>query len=176
MDLRRLCAAILCLNSIVVVFFNHPATVTASDIVNDDDSAPKKPGCDNDFVLVKVQTWVDGRENAEFVGVGARFGTTVVSKEKNAIQTRLTLSDPRYCCSPPKNKFSGDVVMVDRGQCKFTTKANVAEAAGASAVLIVNNQKAGSLYGAPEPAISQSVEEITKLALPGHLSNFSLLL
>lgn len=31
--------------------------------------------------------------------------------------------------------------MVDRGNCKFTTKANFAEAAGASAVLIVNNQK-----------------------------------
>lgn len=31
--------------------------------------------------------------------------------------------------------------MVDRGNCKFTAKANFAEAAGASAVLIVNNQK-----------------------------------
>lgn len=31
--------------------------------------------------------------------------------------------------------------MVDRGHCKFTTKANNAEAAGASAILIVNNQK-----------------------------------
>lgn len=31
--------------------------------------------------------------------------------------------------------------MVDRGNCKFTAKANYAEAAGASAVLIINNQK-----------------------------------
>lgn len=31
--------------------------------------------------------------------------------------------------------------MVDRGNCKFTTKANIAEAAGASALLIINNQK-----------------------------------
>lgn len=31
--------------------------------------------------------------------------------------------------------------MVHRGNCRFTTKANVAEAAGASAVLIINNQK-----------------------------------
>lgn len=31
--------------------------------------------------------------------------------------------------------------MVDRGKCKFTTKANIAQAAGASAVLIINNQK-----------------------------------
>ena len=53
---------------------------------------------------VKVQTWVDGVEASEFVGVGARFGTTIASKEKNAQQTRLILSDPRDCCSKPKKK------------------------------------------------------------------------
>lgn len=38
-------------------------------------------------------------------------------------------------------QLTGDVLMVDRGNCKFTVKANFAEAAGASAVLIINNQK-----------------------------------
>jgi hypothetical protein len=51
-----------------------------------------------------VQTWVNGVEDAEFVGVGARFGRTIVSKEKNAKHTPLILSDPRDCCSPPMNK------------------------------------------------------------------------
>nr|GFA99846.1 signal peptide peptidase-like 2 [Tanacetum cinerariifolium] len=91
--------------------------------------------------VVKVQTWVNGVEGPEFVGVGARFGTTIVSKEKNANQTRLTQSDPRDCCSPPRKKLTGDVIMVTRGRCKFTTKANIAQAAGASAVLIINNQR-----------------------------------
>ncbi|KAH9775483.1 Signal peptide peptidase-like 2 [Citrus sinensis] len=125
----------------VVSLVCYPASVTAGDIVHDDDLAPKKPGCENDFVLVKVQTWIDGIENEEFVGVGARFGTTIVSKEKNANQIHLTLSHPRDCCSMPKHKYAGDVIMVDRGNCKFTTKANIAEAAGASALLIINNQK-----------------------------------
>lgn len=53
---------------------------------------------------VKVQTWVDGMESSEFVGVGARFGKPIVSKEKNANQNSLALSDPRDCCSMPKNK------------------------------------------------------------------------
>ncbi|KAJ0910212.1 putative PA domain, peptidase A22B, signal peptide peptidase [Helianthus annuus] len=105
--------------------------------------------CLNEFLVativsvlqVKVQTWVDGVEGAEFVGVGARFGTTIVSKEKNANQTHLTRSDPRDCCSQPKKKLTGDVIMVTRGRCKFTTKANFAQAAGASAVLIINNQR-----------------------------------
>lgn len=30
---------------------------------------------------------------------------------------------------------------MDRGNCRFTAKANNAEAAGASALLIINNQK-----------------------------------
>ena len=32
----------------------HDCTVRAGDIVHDDDSAPKKPGCENDFVLVNL--------------------------------------------------------------------------------------------------------------------------
>ncbi|KAL2543475.1 Signal peptide peptidase-like 2 [Forsythia ovata] len=131
----------ICIYIFFLLILSSPAKVRAGDIVHDDDLAPKKPGCENDFVLVKVQTWVDGIEDEEFVGVGARFGTTIVSKEKNANQTRLTLSDPRDCCSSPKKKFVGDVIMVDRGNCKFTAKANFAQAAGASAVLIINNQK-----------------------------------
>ncbi|XP_022738189.1 signal peptide peptidase-like 2 [Durio zibethinus] len=139
MDLQSLCRVIFVSTLISLVCL--PCSVTAGDIVHDDDSAPKKPGCENDFVLVKVQTWVNGIEDAEFVGVGARFGTTIVSKEKNANQRRLILSDPRDCCSRPKNKLVNDVIMVDRGHCKFTTKANNAEAAHASAVLIINNQR-----------------------------------
>lgn len=139
MDLRGV--GWLIFASALISLLCFPSPVTAGDIVHDDDSAPKKPGCENDFVLVKVQTWVDDTEDAEFVGVGARFGPAIVAKEKNANRTRLTLSDPRDCCSPPKNKLAGDVIMVHRGHCKFTTKANNAEAAGASAVLIINNQK-----------------------------------
>ncbi|KAG6781080.1 hypothetical protein POTOM_013963 [Populus tomentosa] len=139
MDLQKLCFVITV--TAVISLVCYPSSVTAGDIVHDDNLAPKKPGCENDFVLVKVQTWVDGVEDAEFVGVGARFGTTIVSKEKNANQIRLTLSDPLDCCSAPKHKLDGDVIMVHRGHCKFTTKANNAEAAGASALLIINNQK-----------------------------------
>ncbi|KAK6137475.1 hypothetical protein DH2020_028780 [Rehmannia glutinosa] len=128
-------------SSAILMFLSSPVRVTAGDIVHDDDLAPKKPGCENDFVLVKLQTWVDGVEDKEFVGVGARFGSTIVSKEKNAHQSRLALSNPRDCCSPLKKKFAGDVIMVSRGHCKFTAKANFAEAAGASAVLIINNEK-----------------------------------
>ncbi|GLT67859.1 hypothetical protein SLA2020_401370 [Shorea laevis] len=139
MDLRRIFWVIFC--SAAIWLACCPSAVIAGDIVHHDEKAPKKPGCENDFILVKVQTWVNGVEDEEFVGVGARFGTKIVAKEKNANQTRLTLANPRDCCSKLRNKTSGDVVMVDRGKCKFTNKANIAEDAGAKAVLIINNQK-----------------------------------
>ena len=60
-----------------------------------------------------MQTWVDGKEDEEFVGVGARFGTTIVSKEKNANYSRLALSDPQDCCSTPKNKVHVNAQSMD---------------------------------------------------------------
>ncbi|KAF7152426.1 hypothetical protein RHSIM_Rhsim01G0159800 [Rhododendron simsii] len=123
---------------IVVLICSSP--VHGGDIVHQDDKAPKRPGCDNDFVLVKVPIYIEGNEVNEFVGVGARFGPTLESKEKHANQTRLALADPPHCCSAPKNKLTGEVILVHRGNCSFTVKANVAEAAGASAILIMNNR------------------------------------
>lgn len=116
-------------------------SVSGGDIVHRDDLAPKKPGCENNFVLVKVQTWIDGVEGKEFVGVGARFGKTMEAKEKRATQSKLALADPPDCCTPPRNRLSGEVILVHRGNCMFTQKAIVAQAAGASALLIVNTKK-----------------------------------
>nr|XP_029116055.1 signal peptide peptidase-like 4 isoform X2 [Elaeis guineensis] len=137
MDLGRRWMALRALLVISVL----PGLVLGGDIVHEDDEAPKLPGCSNNFVLVKVQTWINNKEDAEFVGVGARFGTTIESKEKHANRTRLLLSDPPDCCRTLKKKLAGDVLLVQRGNCTFTTKAKVAEAAGASAILIVNNRK-----------------------------------
>eukprot|EP00262_Sarcandra_glabra_P021198 TRINITY_DN881_c0_g1_i1.p1 TRINITY_DN881_c0_g1~~TRINITY_DN881_c0_g1_i1.p1 ORF type:complete len:537 (-),score=77.67 TRINITY_DN881_c0_g1_i1:227-1837(-) len=126
---------------ILIIAVCVPSSVKGGDIVHEDENAPKQPGCSNKFVLVKVQTWVNDKEDNEFVGVGARFGTPMQSKEKHATRTRITISDPRDCCSKPINKLTGDVVLVYRGKCKFTEKANFAQAAGATALLVINNQK-----------------------------------
>ncbi|XP_074561264.1 signal peptide peptidase-like 5, partial [Curcuma longa] len=118
-----------------------PGSVLAGDIVHDDDDIPKQPGCSNKFILVKVPIWVNNTEDRELVGVGARFGRRIVSKEKHSNRTRLSLSDPSDCCTELKEKLAGDVLLVHRGKCKFTTKAKIAEAAGASAILIINSHR-----------------------------------
>ncbi|CAN1778187.1 Signal peptide peptidase-like 2 [Linum perenne] len=138
MDLQNL-SLLVCFAALISLS-SSPYPVVAGDVVHDDDSAPKKPGCDNDFALVKVLTYVNGQEGSEFGGVGARFGATIGSEKENARKTHLTLSDPRNCCITPKKKFAGDVILVNRGNCTFTAKAINAEAAGASAVLIVNDE------------------------------------
>lgn len=50
MELQRL-GLILSLAAVVSLLCCL-SSVTAGDIVHDDDEAPKKPGCENDFVLV----------------------------------------------------------------------------------------------------------------------------
>ncbi|TKY65435.1 Signal peptide peptidase 4 [Spatholobus suberectus] len=124
--------------AVCCVFMMLATFTLAGDIVHPDNIAPKRPGCDNNFVLVKVPTWIDGVESCEYVGVGARFGPTLESKEKRANHTRVAIADPPNCCTKPKNKLTGEVILVHRGQCSFTTKANIAEEAGASAILIIN--------------------------------------
>lgn len=47
MDFRR-----ICLWAALLIFISNCGGVGAGDIVHDDDMAPKKPGCENDFVLV----------------------------------------------------------------------------------------------------------------------------
>ncbi|GAA0160885.1 aspartic protease [Lithospermum erythrorhizon] len=130
-------------NSIVVgivLLSSYVSWVFGGDIVHQDDISPKTPGCDNNFVLVKVPTWINGVEIVQFVGVGARFGPTLESKEKRANQTKVVIADPPDCCSKPRNELTGEVILVHRGNCSFTAKARVAEAAGASAILIINNR------------------------------------
>ncbi|EPS70425.1 hypothetical protein M569_04337, partial [Genlisea aurea] len=112
----------------------------ASDIVHRDDATPRRPGCENNFVLVKIPVWVEGKEVHEFVGMNARFGITTETKEKRSDQTRVSLSEPSDCCSIPTNQISGEVILVHRGGCSFLQKAQMAEAAGASGLLIINSE------------------------------------
>nr|ADE76315.1 unknown [Picea sitchensis] len=137
MDLRlRFCGfAIACL---ILLFSQHGL---CGDIVHDDDIAPKQPGCENKFVLVKIQTWINGRKGEEYVGVSARFGAPVVSKEKDANKSRLVLANPYDSCTNLTEKLTGDAALVHRGNCTFTTKAKVAQAAGAVAILVVNDKE-----------------------------------
>ncbi|KAG0535560.1 hypothetical protein BDA96_04G376400 [Sorghum bicolor] len=127
--------------AVLLVLTALAAVAAGGDIRHQDDDAPKIPGCSNDFVLVKVRTWINQKDKIEFVGVGARFGPKIESKEKQSNWTNLLLPDTSDCCTPPKEKVAGDILLVERGNCTFTTKARVAESAGASAIIIINDKQ-----------------------------------
>ncbi|RWV94160.1 hypothetical protein GW17_00043326 [Ensete ventricosum] len=96
---------------VLMLLWLIPGLTYAGDIVHEDDKAPKLPGCSNHFILVKVQTWINNEEDSEFVGVGARFGTTIQTKEKYTSRTPLSLSDPSDCCTAPKEKVCYSVII-----------------------------------------------------------------
>ncbi|GMH28870.1 hypothetical protein Nepgr_030713 [Nepenthes gracilis] len=130
----RKVAFLLYLYAVIVLLLNTSWAVKAGDIVHDDDSAPKKPGCENGFVLLN---WVEAQEKdrprkPKALDPSHVIGRVVQSKEVN-VQTWVDGKEDK--------DRAGDVIVVQQGNCKFTTKPNVAPAAGASAVLIMNSQK-----------------------------------
>lgn len=78
-------------------------------------------------------------------------------------------------CEPLVNDVAGKIAFVDRGACGFTVKALNAQNAGATGVVIGNNQATGAIgLGGSDPnvtipAISVSLEDATaiKAASPG---------
>ena len=80
-------------------------------------------------------------------------------------------------CSPLVNAadIAGNIALIDRGACFFTDKTLNAQAAGATAVIIANNQDSGAinLGGAadgitiPTVSVSMADGDAIKAALPG---------
>ncbi|KAH7352275.1 hypothetical protein KP509_19G037900 [Ceratopteris richardii] len=118
-----------------------PRLAFCGDIVHDDEDAPKRPGCNNKFVLVKVQSWINEIKENEVVGVSARFGKPMEAHAREATIYELEASIPATCCNATSNQFEGRAALVRRGDCTFTTKARVAQAAGASALIVMNTKE-----------------------------------
>ncbi|CAK9882189.1 unnamed protein product [Sphagnum jensenii] len=80
------------------------------DIVHNDDQEPKQPGCNNSYVLVKIQNWIN-------------------------------VLDPIHACNESVKMVPKHAALVWRGDCTFTTKARIAQAAGAVSLVIVNDKE-----------------------------------
>ncbi|KAI5065778.1 hypothetical protein GOP47_0018402 [Adiantum capillus-veneris] len=118
-----------------------PHLAVCGDIVHDDDDAPKRPGCNNKFVLVKVQSWINGTKEGEVVGVSARFGKPMEAHAREARIYDLEAAIPATCCNATSNQLDGYAALIQRGDCTFTRKARVAQAAGATAMIVVNTKE-----------------------------------
>uniref|UniRef100_A0A7N0T9A2 PA domain-containing protein n=1 Tax=Kalanchoe fedtschenkoi TaxID=63787 RepID=A0A7N0T9A2_KALFE len=112
----------------------------ANDASEKDDNAPKSPGCDNDFQLVKIRTWINGVEAKTIDGITGTFGSHVPTSAEKGLRLPVVFTNPLNCCST-SSELSGSAGLSVRGDCSFTTKANIAQQAGAKALLVINDNE-----------------------------------
>ncbi|RDX83857.1 Signal peptide peptidase-like 3, partial [Mucuna pruriens] len=99
------------------------------------------PSCDHDPQLVKVMTWVDGKEDEVYGGMSAKFGSYLPPTTDQTVKYPAVFSRPMDCCVPSINKLYGSVALCKRGTCDFTIKASVVQLAGASGALMINGDE-----------------------------------
>lgn len=119
------------------------AGATAADDASSDDDAgaSRMPGCSNQFQLVKVRNWVNGTEGKTVVGLSARFGVPLPRDVQEAQKSFTILANPLECCSNLTLKLTNYVALATRGECAFTAKAKLAQAGGAAALLVINDNE-----------------------------------
>lgn len=105
----------------------------------------------------------------------ASFGPSLPT---DTLTRDLVRANPPLACTPLVNtaEIAGKIVLVDRGDCPFVSKVRNAQLAGASAVVVANNQAgvilmAGDDAGLTIPAVSITGEDgsvlRSKLPSPG---------
>ncbi|KAK3162822.1 hypothetical protein QOZ80_1BG0094260 [Eleusine coracana subsp. coracana] len=126
--------------AVVLLAFRAPPAAGA-DSEFEDGISPKFPGCDNTSQKVKVMYFVDGAEQNSLTGITARFGRVLSEQVNDATKKHVVvLPTPKSSCAKSPETFAGAVAVVKRGECTFLEKAKVAEAGGASALLIINDE------------------------------------
>ncbi|KAH6836247.1 SIGNAL PEPTIDE PEPTIDASE-LIKE 3 [Perilla frutescens var. hirtella] len=99
------------------------------------------PPCRNDFPLVKVKKWVNGKEKDPLFGLNAAFGAILPKELKQAQRFPANFLEPATGCSPSSSKLPGSVALVLRGDCDYTTKAEVAQEGGSAALVMISTNE-----------------------------------
>jgi minor extracellular serine protease Vpr len=84
--------------------------------------------------------------NPHFAGISVTVGSDTFGAALGdfnnfdpAITADYTVTDPTNGCDPISTDLTGQIALIDRGVCTFTTKVRNAQDAGAVGVLVVNN-------------------------------------
>ncbi|WZY91613.1 hypothetical protein YC2023_063942 [Brassica napus] len=130
----------------------------ADDASWTEDSTLESPGCTNKFQMVKILNWVDGVESNDFLtGLTAQFGESLPSDAGQGVRSPVAFVRPLDSCSNLSSRLDGSIALSIRGNCAFTEKAKHAEAAGASALLVINDKEDLDEMGCMEKDTSLNV-------------------
>ncbi|CAA0819893.1 Signal peptide peptidase-like 3 [Striga hermonthica] len=134
--------------SFALVFFFQLGTflfilssIAAADDVSRAAPAGEPKACGNDFQLVKVKRWINGIEKEAIGGLTADFGSILPADAKKGHRLPALFSEPLNGCSSSSSRLVGSISLVVRGDCEFTTKAKVAQAAGAAGMVMLNDDE-----------------------------------
>ncbi|KAL8149082.1 hypothetical protein AgCh_006185 [Apium graveolens] len=119
-----------------ILFFFSSLSLAASNI-----SSPFICRTTPQQVIIKI--WVNGIEGKNIEGLGALFGGILPIHEKEGIRLPAVIPQPVECCSNLSSKLSGSIAICQRGDCDFSTKAEVAQSGGASGMLVIDNEGDG---------------------------------
>uniref|UniRef100_A0A0D3C5X9 PA domain-containing protein n=1 Tax=Brassica oleracea var. oleracea TaxID=109376 RepID=A0A0D3C5X9_BRAOL len=85
------------------------------------------------------------------------FGASLPSKARQSRKLHASLVDPSDSCYILSSRLDGRIALSFRGNCEFTEKAKHAEAAGASALLVINDKEDIDEMGCVEKDVSLNV-------------------
>ncbi|KAL3619923.1 Signal peptide peptidase-like 3 [Castilleja foliolosa] len=116
-------------------------SIDAADDVSRAAPTAEPAACGNDFRLAKVKVWVNGDEKESIGALTADFGSILPAHDKQAHRFPATISEPLTGCSSNSSKLLGSIALAVRGDCIFTTKAKVAQEAGATGLVVLNDDE-----------------------------------
>ncbi|KAG2244865.1 hypothetical protein Bca52824_093284 [Brassica carinata] len=152
---RHRCSAVVLVITLLLIGFSVAA---ADDASWTEDSSLETPGCTNKFQMVKILNWVDGVESNDFfTGLTAQFGESLPSDADQGVRSPVAFVHPLDSCSNLSSRLDGRIALSIRGNCAFTEKAKHAEAAGASALLVINDKEDLDEMGCMEKDTSLNV-------------------
>jgi hypothetical protein len=94
---------------------------------------------------VKVMYWVNNDEQNSLTGITARFGQVLPASVYDGKKESFAVPKPESGCAKTAGTLAGAVALVQRGECTFIEKAKAAEASGASALVIINDEDGRSV-------------------------------
>ncbi|KAG8375978.1 hypothetical protein BUALT_Bualt09G0015300 [Buddleja alternifolia] len=110
----------------ILLFFLSSSVAIAAAAGNDD---------------VKLNMWANGIQKKTIDGLSAEFGSILPAHAKQGHRYPATYTEPLNSCTSSSSKLSGSIALAVRGDCAFTTKAQVAQEGGAVGLVVINDDE-----------------------------------